>query len=149
MDLYNKLENTHTEFFNHVYEDISFYLKDKHGKTRDDLLNYLKKKYTFYNFENDKFNLIKNVQNILVNKIVKSATSYYNYDKNYNKNDLRIIIKKGFYPFMNNESIFTFEVANAIDKKLYNINGKLWYDAYQDVNYIILESGLFTCNIRQ
>ena len=106
-------------------------------------------KYTFYNFEEDKFNLIKNVQQILVNKIVNSATSYYNYDKNYNKNDLRNIIKKGFYQFMNNESIFTFDVARAIDKKLYNIDSKFWYNAYQDVNFIVLESGLFTCNIIQ
>ena len=149
MNLYNQLEIAHKEFFEHVYEDIAFYLKDKHGKSYNDILEHLKMKYTFYNFEEDKFNLIKNVQQILVNKIVNSATSYYNYDKNYNKNDLRNIIKKGFYQFMNNESIFTFDVARAIDKKLYNIDSKFWYNAYQDVNFIVLESGLFTCNIIQ
>ena len=70
MNLYNQLEIAHKEFFEHVYEDIAFYLKDKHGKSYNDILEHLKMKYTFYNFEEDKFNLIKNVQQILVNKIV-------------------------------------------------------------------------------
>lgn len=150
MNIYNQLEDAHKLFIEHAYQDIHFYLKDKKGKTYKEVLDHFKQKYIFYDFEEDKFNLIENVQNVLANKIVNSAMIYYNYDKNYNKNNLRNIIKSGFYPFMNNESIFTFDVACKIDKKLYNFDGKFWYDAYDDlnINYTITEIGLFTCNIR-
>ena len=142
MQPYCNLKNAHKDFFLHMYEDIKHYLLCNSNKTYQDVIEYIKKKYTFYDFSNDPFLLFLNFEKTLIHKMIYFIKQYIQYNT---IETLRIQLYREFNPFISNKTIFTFQMASIIDKEIFHKETKYWYKDYLDD---AIDIGLFTCNIK-
>ena len=154
MEYYNKLKQAEYDFFNNMYLDLDEYTKNKKHINRENIQDYLIKKYNcFYDFEKDYYQIFETLEMFIINKIInicKTCTDKSLYS-----------LREAVYNSISQKILYNYLLFNSlkrIDKELGYKSGNMickkynYPKEYDIINYngydgISLNVGIFTFSI--
>jgi len=78
MDLYSNVNNSIDNFIENMIKDVTHILKEEEFMTLNELIQKIKQKYTFYDFEKDPINIFATFLDKLQYKIIVKARELLN-----------------------------------------------------------------------